>query len=182
MILDRIDAATASIVTLTARLNTELAGWQETVERLATIPGVGTRLAQVLIAETGGDMSRFATAGHLVSWAGMCPGNNESAGKQYSGHTRQGQQLATRSPRRGRHRRGPQQEQPPHHPIQAPGRPPRPEEAVAHAGPREVAVGHRPAAADQPPAGDHALREDTESAYHPGAGAMIRIGHLAGGG
>lgn len=90
VILDRIDAATAAIATLTAKIEAELAGWQETVQRLATIPGVGIRLAQVLIAETGGDMSRFATAGHLASWAGMCPGNNESAGKQYSGHTRQG--------------------------------------------------------------------------------------------
>lgn len=83
-------AATASIATLTTQIEAELTPQQAEVERLATIPGVGTRLAQVLIAETGGDMSRFATAGHLASWAGMCPGNNESAGKQYSGRTRQG--------------------------------------------------------------------------------------------
>jgi hypothetical protein len=44
----------------------------------------------MIIAETGGDMSRFATANHLASWAGMCPGNNESAGKQHSGRTRPG--------------------------------------------------------------------------------------------
>ncbi|HYY88361.1 MAG TPA: IS110 family transposase, partial [Chloroflexota bacterium] len=81
VILERIDAATATIAKLTAQIDAEIAPFQTTVERLATIPGVGIRLAQVIIAETGGDMSRFATAAHLASWAGMCPGNNESAGK-----------------------------------------------------------------------------------------------------
>jgi transposase len=59
-------------------------------ERLCTIPGVATRTAEVIIAEIGVDMERFPTAGHLASWAGMCPGNNESAGKHGSGRTRQG--------------------------------------------------------------------------------------------
>jgi transposase len=60
------------------------------VELLCTIPGVQRRTAEVIIAETGGDMSRFPTAGHLASWAGMCPGNDESAGKRRSGKTRKG--------------------------------------------------------------------------------------------
>jgi transposase len=59
-------------------------------DRLCTIPGVATRTAEVIIAEIGVDMSRFPTAGHLASWAGMCPGNNESAGKHASGRTRPG--------------------------------------------------------------------------------------------
>jgi transposase len=57
---------------------------------LDTIPGVNRRTAEVLWAETGGDMGRFASARHLASWAGMCPGNNESAGKRRSGRTRKG--------------------------------------------------------------------------------------------
>jgi transposase len=53
-------------------------------------PGVGRRAAEVIIAETGGDMSAFPTAKHLASWAGMCPGNDESAGKRRTGKTRKG--------------------------------------------------------------------------------------------
>ncbi len=58
--------------------------------RLETIPGIGRRVAEILVAEIGTDMSRFPSAGHLASWAGMCPGQNESAGKRKSGRTRQG--------------------------------------------------------------------------------------------
>ncbi len=63
---------------------------REAVERLDTIPGVGLRTAEIIVAEVGGDASRFPTAEHLASWAGMCPGNNESAGKRLSGKTRKG--------------------------------------------------------------------------------------------
>jgi transposase len=59
-------------------------------ELLMTIPGVHKRNAEIIIAEIGVDMSRFPTAQHLASWAGMCPGNNESAGKRRSGRTRRG--------------------------------------------------------------------------------------------
>ncbi len=55
-----------------------------------TIPGVSDRRAENLIAETAADMSRFPTPQQLASWAGMCPGNNESAGKHFSGRTRKG--------------------------------------------------------------------------------------------
>ena len=54
------------------------------------MPGVGQRTAEVVIAEIGVDMSRFPTAGHLASWAGLCPGHYESAGKQRSGKARKG--------------------------------------------------------------------------------------------
>ena len=54
------------------------------------IPGVGKRTAEVVIAEIGVDMSRFPTAAHLASWVGLCPGNNESAGKRRSGKARKG--------------------------------------------------------------------------------------------
>ncbi len=62
----------------------------ESVARLDTIPGVGRRTVEVLIAEIGLDMGRFSSAGHLASWAGMCPGKNESAGKHKSTKIRKG--------------------------------------------------------------------------------------------
>ncbi len=58
--------------------------------QLQTIPGVGRRTAEVILAEVGADLSRFPSAGHLASWAGLCPGQNESAGKRRSGRTRKG--------------------------------------------------------------------------------------------
>ena len=64
--------------------------FEEAVERLDTIPGIARRGAETILAEIGLDMSRFPTPGHLASWAGMCPGNNQSAGKRKSGKTRRG--------------------------------------------------------------------------------------------
>jgi len=57
---------------------------------LDTIVGINRRLAEVVLAEIGTDVQRFATAKHLASWAGMCPGNDQSAGKRLSGRTRKG--------------------------------------------------------------------------------------------
>jgi transposase len=62
----------------------------EAVERLDTIPGIGRRVAEVVVAEIGLDMGRFPSADHLASWAGLTPGHHESAGKRYSGRTRKG--------------------------------------------------------------------------------------------
>jgi len=64
--------------------------WKEAVALLDTIPGINQRAAEGILAEIGIDMSRFPTASHLASWAGMCPGSNESAGKRLSGKTRKG--------------------------------------------------------------------------------------------
>lgn len=61
----------------------------DAVKRLDEVPGIDHRTGQIIIAEIGTDMSRFPSARHLASWAGMCPGNNESAGKRRSGRTRQ---------------------------------------------------------------------------------------------
>lgn len=76
------------------RLSREIAErqrpFEEALEVLQTIPGVGRRTAEVIVAEVGLDMRRFLTAGHLASWAGVCPGQNESAGKRKSGRTRPG--------------------------------------------------------------------------------------------
>ena len=62
------------------------------IARLQTIPGIGPRSAQVIIAETGGDMARFATAARLAAWAGLAPGDNESAGKRKTAAARKGNQ------------------------------------------------------------------------------------------
>ena len=88
--LARIDQADATVDSLTDRIDELLDPYEAAVSLLVTIPGVARRTAQVILAEIGADMSRFPTAGHLASWAGMCPGNNESAGKHRSGHTRHG--------------------------------------------------------------------------------------------
>lgn len=65
----------------------------EAVTLLATIPGVGEQVAQTILSEIGVEMSRFPSDGHLASWAGMGPGNNESAGKRKSGQTTKGSPL-----------------------------------------------------------------------------------------
>lgn len=88
--LARIDHAEATIEVLSARIDEVIAPFAHQVELLCTIPGVKQRTAEVIIAEIGVDMSRFPDAAHLASWAGMCPGNNESAGKRKSGKTRKG--------------------------------------------------------------------------------------------
>lgn len=62
--------------------------FEEAIERIDEIPGMGRRGAEQVLAEIGTDMNRFPTSRHLASWAGMCPGNNESAGKRIGGRTR----------------------------------------------------------------------------------------------
>jgi transposase len=88
--LAHIDDLTATIEELTDEIQAEVEPFQDTRRRLTTIPGVGDRIAEIIIAETGADMTRFPTPQQLASWAGMCPGNNESAGKHFSGRTRKG--------------------------------------------------------------------------------------------
>jgi transposase len=88
--LAHIDFLDAQIEQVSAEVAERLRPFEEVIDRLDTIPGVGRRVAEVLVAEVGSDLSRFPTAGHLASWAGMCPGNNESAGKRLSGRTRKG--------------------------------------------------------------------------------------------
>ena len=64
--------------------------WNAAIAFADAVPGIGVRLAQDILAETGIDMSRFPSAGHLASWAKLCPGHNESAGKRFSGATGHG--------------------------------------------------------------------------------------------
>ena len=85
--LAHIDHLDATITSIDNQIDTKLVPFDEARRRLMTITGVGKTTAEVLIAEIGVDMSAFPTAAHLASWAGVCPGNNESAGKRRSGRT-----------------------------------------------------------------------------------------------
>jgi transposase len=89
-ILAKIDFLEEQIATLSDEIDRQVRPFEPVIARLVTIPGVQRRNAVTIIAETGGDMTRFATAGHLCSWAAMCPGHDESAGKRRSGKTRSG--------------------------------------------------------------------------------------------
>jgi transposase len=94
-LLGHIDALEASIATLDERIEFALEPHARLVQLLCTIPGVATRTAQVLIAECGLDMSIFPTVAHFASWAGICPGHHESAGRRRSGRTRPGPRWLT---------------------------------------------------------------------------------------
>ncbi len=88
--LDLIDQHTAAIEEITARIEVMIEPFQGFRDLIATIPGIATLTADVIIAETGADMTRFPTPGHLASWAGTTPGSNESAGRVKSTKTRPG--------------------------------------------------------------------------------------------
>jgi transposase len=87
-ILAKIDFLDETLARITTQLDERLAPFEPMLATLDTIPGVNRTTAVSIIAETGGDMARFLTAGHLCSWAAMCPGHDESAGKRRSGKTR----------------------------------------------------------------------------------------------
>jgi transposase len=89
-LLDHIDYLQAAIARLDARVEELIAPFVDARDRLMTIPGIKRVTAEIVIAEIGTDMGRFPTAAHLASWAGVCPGNHESAGKHRSGKTRKG--------------------------------------------------------------------------------------------
>jgi len=89
-LLAHIDYLTATEVRLDARVDELIGPFVEGRDLLMTIPGIGKRNAEIVIAEIGVDMDRFPSPAHLASWAGVCPGNNESAGKHRSGKTRKG--------------------------------------------------------------------------------------------
>lgn len=88
--LGHIEYLDEAIATLSSEIERVTAPFADKVGLLDTIPGVDRRTAELLLAEIGTDMGRFPTAAHLASWAGLCPGNNESAGKRGPGTTRKG--------------------------------------------------------------------------------------------
>jgi transposase len=91
-ILAKIDFLEETLARLQAEIDARLVPFEPMLTALDTIPGVDRIGAISLVAETGGDMTRFPSAGHLCSWGAMCPGHNESAGKRRSGTTRKGNQ------------------------------------------------------------------------------------------
>jgi transposase len=88
--LAQIDGFDVQIATVGEEIGERLRPFERELTILDSIPGIGRWSAQVILAEIGTDMRRFPTAGHLASWAGMCPGHDESAGKRRSGKTRKG--------------------------------------------------------------------------------------------
>jgi transposase len=90
MMVDRVDALTAQIEALTTRIDEVIAPFAHQVGQLDEVPGIGRTGAQELIAEIGVDMTRFPTAGHLVSWAKYAPKARQSAGKSKPGTTGKG--------------------------------------------------------------------------------------------
>jgi len=88
--LDHAKYLEAAIAELDAQVDRVMAPFVEARDHLDTITGVGKRAAECIIAEIGADMTRFPTAGHLASWAGMAPGNNITGGKRQSGKTTKG--------------------------------------------------------------------------------------------
>lgn len=90
LMLDQVSQLDTTIARLDDQIEAALEPFRRLQQRLITIPGVGRRASQVILAEIGTDMTRFPSPAHLASWAGLCPGNNESAGKHFSGRTRHG--------------------------------------------------------------------------------------------
>ncbi len=90
--LRHIDFLSDEIKRLDEEIKERMLPFDEDLELLDTIPGVGRRTAEQILAETGTNMDQFPSAAHLCSWAGLSPGNNESAGKRKSGRTRKGNQ------------------------------------------------------------------------------------------
>ena len=88
MHLDVINALNRTLVELDARVGKTLTPIQDRARLLTTMPGVSDLTARVMVAEIGVDMTRFPDAGHIVSWAGLCPRNDESAGKRRSTRVR----------------------------------------------------------------------------------------------
>ena len=91
-LLCQIDSLDETIARFDHEIESYCRPFEEEVILLDTIPGVGRAAAEIIVAEIGTDMSRFPDADHLAAWAGVAPGNNESAGKRRSGRTRKGNQ------------------------------------------------------------------------------------------
>lgn len=88
--LNHVETLDKTIASIDTEVGSNLEPFRYAVELLKTIPGVNDLSAQVIVSEIGLDMSRFPTAGHLISWAGLCPRNDESAGKRRSTRIRKG--------------------------------------------------------------------------------------------
>jgi transposase len=88
--LNQIDALQAAMATIDAQVEDNLGPFRTAVELIMSIPGIKSLSAHVIVSEIGIDMSRFPSAAHLISWACVCPRNDESAGKWRSNRVRKG--------------------------------------------------------------------------------------------
>ena len=92
-VIKHIDELTERIKEMDNLIDEYMKGYEKSKKKLEKMPGLGKRSAEIILAEIGQDMTRFPTSGHICSWAGVCPGNNESAGKRRSGKTRKGNEI-----------------------------------------------------------------------------------------
>jgi Transposase IS116/IS110/IS902 family len=95
-LLEELEALHRRVVRVALRIGELTVDQREVIARLCTLPGVDLTTATTILAEIGTDMRRFAGARHLASWAGLCPGNAESAGQRFSGRTRKGNRYLRR--------------------------------------------------------------------------------------
>ena len=89
-ILDHIDDMTRRIKDLDDIIDNQMKGYEDAIKKIDEISGIGKRSAEVILSEIGIDMNHFPSDAHISSWSGLCPGNNESAGKRKSGKTNKG--------------------------------------------------------------------------------------------
>jgi transposase len=88
--LNHVDTLDTAIACIDQEIDGKLEPFRVAIEMLSTIPGLSSLSAEVIVSEIGIDMSRFETEGHLISWAGLCPKNDESAGKRRSNRMKKG--------------------------------------------------------------------------------------------
>ncbi len=89
-VVSHIEDMTQRIENMDKIIERYMSEYEENLKKIEKMPGIGRRSAQIILAEIGQDMERFPTENHISSWSGLCPGNNESAGKRRSGRTRKG--------------------------------------------------------------------------------------------
>ena len=92
-VIKHIDELTERIKEMDNLIDEYMKDYEKSKKKLEKMPGLGKRSAEIILAEIGQDMTRFPTSGHICSWAGVCPGNNESVGKRRSGKTRKGNKI-----------------------------------------------------------------------------------------
>jgi len=120
--LAHIDALDATLAELSDKIREQMRPFEDALERLDTIPGVGRRIAEIVVAELGTDLGRFPTAGHLASWAGLCPGHDERRRQAAERQDPHGQPLAPLGADRGRPGRRPHAGHLPGRAVPPPGR------------------------------------------------------------
>lgn len=92
-VIEHIDEISKRIINMDKLIDEYMVEYEENKKKIEKIPGIGKRSSEIILAEIGQDMSRFPTSAHISSWTGICPGNNESAGKRRNGRTRKGNKI-----------------------------------------------------------------------------------------